>query len=215
MEPIPSAWPPEPLGERAVVPLFPLPRLWLFPHVVLPLHIFERRYVQMIEDCLDGPGRIVIGTVPPGYDEQLAGSPPVQPIAGLGEIGRHEKLPDGRYDIWLYGQTRAHIREVDSDRLYRKVEVEPIDESEPDGPETEALREEVTEAIRARVEKVKDVPAQVPLSALADFLTLRMPLPPEVTQGLYSQLDPVARAKAALLEHNQRPITGSDSGSDE
>ena len=188
-----------------VVPLFPLPRLWLFPHVVLPLHIFERRYVQMVEDCLDGPGRIVLGTVRPGYDEQLEGSPPVQPIGGLGEIGRHEKLPDGRYDIWLYGQTRARMREVDSDRLYRKVEIEPVDESAPPGPETDALREEVTEAIRQRVDKVKDVPEQVPLSALTDFLTLRMPLPPEVTQQLYELLDPIERAKAALAEHRLRP----------
>ena len=62
MEPIPQNWPPdEPV--RRVVPLFPLPQVWLFPYVVLPLHVFEERYRQMVEDSLDGPGRIVLGTI--------------------------------------------------------------------------------------------------------------------------------------------------------
>ena len=43
-----------------IVPLFPLPNVWLFPAIVLPLHVFEQRYRQMVEDCLDGPGRIVL-----------------------------------------------------------------------------------------------------------------------------------------------------------
>ena len=43
----------------SAVPLFPLPDYFLMPGVVAPLHIFETRYRQMIEDLLDGPGRLV------------------------------------------------------------------------------------------------------------------------------------------------------------
>ena len=51
--------------------------MWMFPYVVLPLQIFEDRYRSMVEDSLDGPGRIVLGTVMDGHEEELKGSPPV------------------------------------------------------------------------------------------------------------------------------------------
>ena len=55
--------------------LFPLPNLVLFPHVVQPLHVFEPRYRQMIEDCLDTAGRIVLATLV----ERSAGALPAEP----------------------------------------------------------------------------------------------------------------------------------------
>src|SRR5262245_4175143 len=82
----------------------------------------------MIEDCLDGPGRIVLGTIRGGHEREAAGAPPIHPLAGLGEIGRHEHLADGRYRILLVGLQRVFVREVPSDRLYRKVEVHPAHE---------------------------------------------------------------------------------------
>mgnify|MGYP003450343698 CR=1 FL=1 len=36
--------------------MFPLPDVYLFPGMFMPLHIFEPRYRQMIEDCLDDSG---------------------------------------------------------------------------------------------------------------------------------------------------------------
>lgn len=206
MDPIPTGWPPEDTGAPLMAPLFPLPRAWLFPHVVLPLNVFEPRYREMVEDCLDGPGRIVLGTIAAGHEEDHLGAPPIEPIAGLGEIGRHERLEDGRYQVWLVGLARVRVREVDSTKAYRQVEVEPIDEDTPPGEDTEGLRADVSAAIQARVEEMEDVPEQVPLSALVDFLTLRMELPHEVMRRLYNEIDPLSRARAALLEHEQRPI---------
>ena len=74
-----------------VVPLFPLPRVWLFPYVVLPLYVFEERYRQMIEDSLDGPGRIVLGTVEQG--------------ASPGEIARYFQLYGGYIDPYINKQS--------------------------------------------------------------------------------------------------------------
>src|SRR5262245_65679446 len=99
---VPDAWPPPPAVTR-VLPVFPLPGVWLFPHVVLPLHIFEPRYRQMVEESLDGPGRIVLATVEPGQEGQLAGAPLFHPLAGMGVIRHHEKQPDGRFNILLLG----------------------------------------------------------------------------------------------------------------
>jgi ATP-dependent Lon protease len=190
LENVPEAWPPRPQSE---LPLFALPGVWLFPYVILPLHVFEERYRQMIEDNLDGPGRIVLGTVQAGHEDELEGSPPVYDIAGLGEIGRHESLPDGRYNILLVGLRRVHVREVESDRLYRKVVTEP------------ALRKRLVDAILERTVGTTTIPPQVSISHLTDLLTLRMPLPQEVVSELFCDLDERHRAERALAEHEIRP----------
>ena len=176
MDPIPSGWPPRSEGTSPpVVPLFPLPQIWLVPHVLLPLRIFERRYRQMIEDCLDGPGRIVLGTVVQGYEDEILGSPPVYPIAGLGEIGRHDRMSYGRFKILLYGIERVSVREVPSDRLYRKVEIESAIEKPVPPERNEELHIELEEAIRARDER--GFSREAPISVLIDYLTLKIPLP--------------------------------------
>src|SRR6185436_5860025 len=92
---------PEVFAAPILAPMFPLQDVYLFPGTFIPLHIFEPRYRQMVEDSLDGPGRIVIAS--PLEDETQApdAQPSVHPIAGLGEIARHERLEDGRFMIWL------------------------------------------------------------------------------------------------------------------
>lgn len=208
MEPVPETWPPQPLKE---LPLFALPNEWLFPYVILPLHIFEPRYRQMIEDILDGPGRIVVGTMVEGT-EQESPSPPVYPIAGLGEIGRHERLPDGRFDILLLGLRRVRVREVESDRLYRKVEVEPAEEIPIDPEKEPELRKRLQEAILERTDETNFLP-QVSVSHLADLLTLRLPrdeVPHSVKNQIFCELDEEKRARLALAEHAIRPKAGEE-----
>ena len=205
--PIPETWPPKP---PQVVPLFPLSNVWLFPYVILPLHIFEPRYRQMIEDILDGTGRIVLGTVEQGSERAMDGSPPIYPIAGLGEVGRHERLDGGRFDILLLGLRRVRVQEVDSDKLYRKVEILPAEETpvpkelEPD------LRESLRAAILERTSDQSTLIPEVPVSHLTDLLTLRMPLPHDVLNELYAELDVQKRAERALREHVARPIVEDD-----
>ncbi|NNF42788.1 MAG: hypothetical protein HKN62_07035, partial [Phycisphaerales bacterium] len=48
---------------RRSIPLFPLPETVLLPHALLPLHIFEARYRQMVRSCLDCAGQIAIATI--------------------------------------------------------------------------------------------------------------------------------------------------------
>jgi hypothetical protein len=208
LEPAGTSRAPERLPGR-VAPLFPLPDVWLFPAVILPLQIFEERYRQMIEDCLDGPGRIVLGTIQAGHEHESAGAPPVYPLAGLGEIGRHERLPDGRFHILLVGLQRVIVREVPSDRLYRKVEVVPATEVPIASPREKRLREQLLAALAQRTKDLPAIPAEFSTTHLADMLILRMALPHETLNELYSQLDAEKRARAALAEHRHRPIESS------
>ena len=186
--------------------------MWLFPYVVLPLHVFEDRYRQMIEDSLDGPGRLVLGTVPEEHASDLQGSPPIYPLAGLGEIGRHNRLDDGGFQILLFGLQRVHAQEAPSSHAYRQVEIEPAIET-PIPPEREGeLRAKLIAAILARTDKLTTIPPQVPTSHLTDLLALRMPLPHDDMNRLYSELDVEKRANSALQLHEVRPDLEDEEG---
>jgi len=186
------------------VPLFPLPGLFLFPHQVLPLHIFEPRYRQMVADLLDGPGRLVIGTVLRGEKESPEHAPAVLPVAGLGEILRHEKLPDGRFHIWVLGLCRVHLAEVPSDRLYRKVQVAPFAEIAAADAEAAQLANELRGATAARLNQPLPLPDDTPASVLADLLVQTLGAPQSVVERLYREPSVAVRARLALREAARR-----------
>jgi uncharacterized protein len=198
-----------PARERGVpreAPLFPLPNVFLFPGCVMPLHVFEPRYRQMIEDLLDGPGQMVMGTVPVEHAADLAGSPPVRPIGGLGEICRHERLPDGRFLIWLFGLSRVRVREAPSSRLYRRVHVEVLNEIAPPKEREVELRERLRSAILERCEPSTSLPEQLGLPCLADLLLQRLSLPQPQMEALYEEIDVERRAEEALEAHARSPL---------
>jgi Lon protease-like protein len=115
------------------IPIFPLPDVVLFPHTLLPLHIFEPRYRQMVRDCLDGDRRLAMALLRPGWENDYYGRPPIYPIAGAGEIIQHEELPDGRFNILLRGTMRIGITaELPSDKPYRAARARPLPDRYPD-----------------------------------------------------------------------------------
>lgn len=94
------------------MPLFPLDGVALLPHAVLPLHIFEPRYRQMVEDSLDGSGQIALAVFEgERWKQEYHGRPPLRPGVCIAHILQHEKLPDGRYNILVQGVCRARIDE--------------------------------------------------------------------------------------------------------
>ncbi len=115
------------------IPIFPLPDVVLFPHTLLPLHIFEPRYRQMVKDVLDEDRRLAMALLRPGWENDYYGRPRIYPIAGLGEIVQHEELADGRYNILLRGTMRISIiTEVASEKPYRTARVRPLPDRYPD-----------------------------------------------------------------------------------
>ncbi len=108
------------------LPVFPLPGALLLPRARLPLHLFEPRYLQMLEDCLKTRGRI-IGMiqplpVPDGVD---AGGAPLHEIGCAGRVTQFSETDDGRYLITLTGISRFRIRsETDGFAPYRRCAVD-------------------------------------------------------------------------------------------
>ena len=123
----------EPPGrpDLSSVPLFPLPNVVLFPHALLPLHIFEERYKEMTADALRGGRQVAMALLKPGWEKDYYSRPAIEPVVCVGTILSHEKLPDGKYNFLLQGHTRARIvREVRSDTSYRLAQLEPLAESQ-------------------------------------------------------------------------------------
>lgn len=115
------------------VPIFPLPEIVFFPETVLPLHVFEPRYRQMVADCLAADGWMAVVMLRAGWEKDYQGRPPVQTIAGVGEIIQAEMLADGRYNILLHGRSRIRIlaEEPPEGRLYRVARAERLEEEGP------------------------------------------------------------------------------------
>ena len=105
-----------------VIPIFPLPGALLLPRARLPLHIFEPRYLQMLEDALKTRGRL-IGMIQPNEVPGRDG-PGLHAIGCAGRITQFSETEDGRYLITLGGVSRFRVRqEVDGFTPYRRCEV--------------------------------------------------------------------------------------------
>ena len=91
------------------LPIFPLPEVVFFPETILPLHVFEPRYREMVADCLAGDRWLAVVMLRPGWDKDYEGRPPVHDVAGAGEILQAEALADGRFNILLDGRARFRI----------------------------------------------------------------------------------------------------------
>jgi ATP-dependent Lon protease len=107
------------------MPVFPLPRVVLFPGAVLPLHIFEPRYRAMLADCLATHRCIAMALID---DETAPEPPPIARVAGAGIVVEHEPLPDGRSNIVLLGCARVRLDELPFVPPYRRARACVIDD---------------------------------------------------------------------------------------
>ncbi|RFP90722.1 ATP-dependent protease [Rhodobacteraceae bacterium 63075] len=104
------------------IPIFPLPGALLLPRSNLPLHIFEPRYLQMLDDALKTDHRL-IGMIQPnagpnGDDSGLMS------IGCAGRITQFAETEDGRYMVTLTGRSRFRVqREIEGFTPYRRCDV--------------------------------------------------------------------------------------------
>ena len=104
-----------------VIPVFPLPGALLLPRAKLPLHIFEPRYLSMIEDCMKTPSRF-IGMVQP-YKSR-GGETKLHSIGCAGRLNQFSETEDGRFMVTLSGMSRFRIKEeVEGFSPYRRCHV--------------------------------------------------------------------------------------------
>jgi Lon protease-like protein len=158
-----------PIDLPDVIPIFPLPGTVLLPAEIMPLHIFEPRYRDMVRDALSGHKIIGMVQPMPGHEDEIAGAPPVRPVGCAGFIAKHLELPDGRFLIWLIGVDKFRINEeLQTLTRYRQVRISRDSRQISGGSpgETDHLREWLLSSVPLVVgeEKVK-------VDALTDELT--------------------------------------------
>ncbi len=192
---------PEDLASLAI---FPLPSGALFPGAVLPLHVFEPRYRELVGEALSGRRLIAVARLRPGFEQDYQGRPPVFDVCGAGFIINHAVRSDGRRDIVLRGLSRVRIlEELPAERAFRRVRAVLV----PDAPAEPAL----VAAWQAKLallwvrlsphlpEQVRDLQALIrgadTAGAYADRLAAAMVADPEASQELLAEADPAERLR--------------------
>jgi Lon protease-like protein len=103
------------------IPIFPLSNFIIFPNTIVPLNIFEPRYIQMVDDCMKG--NRLIGIVQPKKTGDLK-KPNLYEVGCVGKITSFNETEDGRYFIVLNGICRYKIvDELANDKLYRECKI--------------------------------------------------------------------------------------------
>ncbi len=187
----------------SALPIFPLPNAVLLPGMVLPLNVFEPRYLDLVDHVLAGGRHIGVPLLCPGYEEDYAGFPDFEPVFGVGRLLSHQRLPDGRRFIRLEGLRRVRaLHELPRNKSFREVACELLPEDAPnDLHQLEILKaqlERICTTLRPEdgqlVHAVLEIPdARVLLYAIAAIVP---------TLGLIS--DAALDGRSPLLDLQQR-----------
>ena len=104
------------------IPIFPLSNAVFFPKTTLPLNIFEKRYVQLVNDSMKD--QKMFGMVQP----KLKSASKVYEVGCLGKIVSFTETREKRYIISLEGVSRFRIKEeLVTEKLYRTFKVDYSD----------------------------------------------------------------------------------------
>ncbi len=195
-----------------VVPVFPLPEVVLFPGTLLPLHIFEPRYRQMMADTLAGEHVIATALLKPGFEPlYYTRQAPIYGTIAIGQIVGSEQVADGNYNLLLRGFARATIDEELTDHDYRLARITPVETyCSRDESRSETLRKRLFAAIctcgalapKLRRQWSRLHKADVDLDDVCDLIAGGLPVEADLRQSLLDEADAYARAKLLLLHLN-------------
>ncbi len=186
-----------------------LPGVQLFPHVPLPLYIFEPRYRQMLSWSLEGDRVFCIAPMKPGLSE-AQNTDEFHHIMGLGLIRACVGRDDGTSHLILQGLARVRIVGFLQDKPFRIAEIRELASTPAPREEREPLLarllavaathltgdERPPELVERQLEQIDDP------GMLADVVAHTCLQDAEMRQTVFEELD-VARRAALLLEYLQ------------
>ncbi|HEY2578734.1 MAG TPA: LON peptidase substrate-binding domain-containing protein [Streptosporangiaceae bacterium] len=111
------------------LPLFPLGTV-LYPGLMLPLHIFEGRYRQLVRDLLAGPEPRQFGVIAikQGRETGVDGISALYEVGCTARVRRVVEHEDGRFDLVAGGAQRFRLAGLDHSKPYLQGDVEPLPE---------------------------------------------------------------------------------------
>ncbi|HEX4353161.1 MAG TPA: LON peptidase substrate-binding domain-containing protein [Polyangiales bacterium] len=195
---------------RLDVPVFPLPKLVMFPGTLLPLHIFELRYRNMLSDALLSDQRLIaVVQLKPGWEQEGEVNPPIYDVAGIGKIAAHTHNPDGTYDIVLDAIARVRLQELEPGGLtYRRATATVLRERTT----KEVVRSSEVTALLALASRIETIVQRAlpgfALQAteddspalLSDRIADQFVLAPAARQDLLETLDVGSRIRSLMVQ---------------
>jgi Lon protease-like protein len=153
------------VAESRVMPMFPLGTV-LFPHALLPLHVFEARYRLMTRRVMASDQQFGVVLIERG--SEVGGGDTRFDVGTIARIVRASELPDGRFALSTVGLSRFRVVEWLPDDPYPQAEIVAVADVPAELADTEG---------RARV-----VTALAEVYDLARRLDARVPAPPELAE---------------------------------
>lgn len=144
------------------VPVMTLPSTALFPHALLPLHIFEPRYRQMLRDVLAANRIFAVAGLDESQTKPHGQFEPPHRIATVGIVRACQKNQDGTSELLLQGLCRVEVLAILAEEPYRRVQIRAL-ESVPIGDTETAgkLRRELARLIGLKQKLGAAVPAEM------------------------------------------------------
>lgn len=210
----------KPADLPQVIALFPLPGAILFPRGVLPLNIFEPRYLNLVDDAL--AGHRLIGMIQPAAGQENYPAPSLAHVGTAGRITSFQEVEDGRYLITLTGVCRFALEsELGATTPYRQATVSygpfaaDLTPARGERIDRAALlvtlkRYAAAQGFQVDWESVEQAPTETIINVAAQI----SPLDPAAKQALLESvtLEERARALTALLmwdsagDDGERPL---------
>ena len=195
--------------EYLDIPIFPLPNVTFFPRTLLPLHVFEPRYLKMIESALNGDRLLGVGLLRDGWEVDYFGNPPIFKAFGVGKIIEYDRLENGRYNIVVEGLYRVRLVTEHASSPFRTGRVSvmqdgPIDHLRQD---VAAIQKELLASCRQlgdllpeSSESVQHAWAHPHPAVTADLLASSLVVDAYDRQCILEEPDPLRRMKLVLVQ---------------
>ena len=184
------------------LPMFPLQSV-LFPGIVLPLHVFEPRYQQLVKDLSSGPSNFGVVLIARG--SEVGGGDQRCEVGTIARLAERVTLDDGTSVILAVGVSRIRVRNWLPDDPYPLALVEDLVDPVPQGDEFPALVADLEKRLRYllllkdEIAMSSEIPVQVALSSDRIEALWQMcavaPIPVLDQQNLLCQDEPVRRAE--------------------
>jgi Lon protease-like protein len=205
-----------------MLPLFPLGTV-LYPGMVLPLHIFEDRYRQLVRDLLaqPEPRRFGVIAIRKGRETGIDGVESLYDIGCTATLRRVEEQDDGRFNVITVGTQRFRLLELDQTRPYLCGRVELLADDPADPAAAAPVVRAVQSAFRAYLNvlsesggatvRISDLPDEAELLSFVVAAAMVIDLPER--QGLLAEPDTLRRlaAERALLSRETAMLRSTTS----
>lgn len=147
------------------IPVMTLPQVVFFPQALLPLHIFEPRYRQMLADVLSTDRLFAVAQLDVRRAARSDAFEPLHQVASIGIVRACQGNSNGTSNLLLQGLCRVQVRGIIEEEPYRRIRVRPLASTVADDNLANVRRRNALWKLIAWKQKLGAIPEE-----MADFL---------------------------------------------